>query len=490
MTAGIYALENGFDVSIYEKHSLPGGECTGWQRDGAFIDGCAHWIVGTNPKSELFPLWKHIGAFDENSKIYDTEYFTNVEVGNEMVTFYADKEKLKQELLRISPSDTKQIKKLLKGIDAYSHVHIPVDKPIDMMNIFELTRFGIKSLPMAFAYLKYKKISISSFSSKFKSPLLQEAFGHILSGDYNMHSLLYVMQTLAKKDAGVVEGGSLRLALRIKDRFEKLGGKIHFNEAVTKVNIDGNKAVSILTSKENKAEGDYFVLSADAHHSLYDLLGNQYKLPFLNNRFENLAKNPLSQCVLCAYKVNKDISDYPKMLGFKVPPFKVANSEMDYITLRNHSFDRTLNKDGKTTITVLLELKNDAYDYFKNLSKEDYKKDKETIGLTILAYIKGHYKLNDKEISLLDVTTPLTYERYTNAFHGSYMSFITTNASGKLMTTGEIKGLDNVILTGQWLMPPGGLPIALFTGKHAAMRIAKKEGKKFICLEAKEQWTC
>ena len=29
MTAGIYALLNDFDVEIYEKHTIPGGQCTG-----------------------------------------------------------------------------------------------------------------------------------------------------------------------------------------------------------------------------------------------------------------------------------------------------------------------------------------------------------------------------------------------------------------------------------------------------------------------------
>ena len=62
MTAGIYAQENGFDVTIYEKHTIPGGQCTGWTREGVFIDGCLHWVVGTNPKQQLFPVWKHIGS--------------------------------------------------------------------------------------------------------------------------------------------------------------------------------------------------------------------------------------------------------------------------------------------------------------------------------------------------------------------------------------------------------------------------------------------
>ena len=59
------------------------------------------------------------------------------------------------------------------------------------------------------------------------------------------------------------------------------------------------------------------------------------------------------------------------------------------------------------------------------------------------------------------------------------MSFITTNTNDKLMDTGLLDGLDNVFMAGQWVMPPGGLPIALFTGKHAAYRVSRAEKKKF-----------
>ena len=63
------------------------------------------------------------------------------------------------------------------------------------------------------------------------------------------------------------------------------------------------------------------------------------------------------------------------------------------------------------------------------------------------------------------------------------MSFLSTNKAKGLMRKGLIKGLDNFVLAGQWLMPPGGLPIALFMGKHAIIRICKMDKKKFVNLD-------
>ena len=59
------------------------------------------------------------------------------------------------------------------------------------------------------------------------------------------------------------------------------------------------------------------------------------------------------------------------------------------------------------------------------------------------------------------------------------MSFITTKKSKGLMRKGLIKGLKNFAMGGQWIMPPGGLPIALFSGKYATIRICKMAKIKF-----------
>ena len=156
--------------------------------------------------------------------------------------------------------------------------------------------------------------------------------------------------------------------------------------------------------------------------------------------------------------------------------------EINNISLRNHSFDNTLNK-SLSTITVLLDCNDSVYKYLSSLDKKAYIKEKERMGNHFLKEIMSYISLNEKEIELIDVSTPLTYERYTNAYKGSYMSFLTTNKSKGLMRKGLIKGLKNFALAGQWIMSPGGLPIALFTGKFAAIRITKMDKKKFIDLD-------
>ena len=69
LSAGIYALKAGFEAEIYEKNTIPGGECIGWNRKGYHIDNCIHWLTGTLKGTELYDVWKTVGALSD-----DTEY--------------------------------------------------------------------------------------------------------------------------------------------------------------------------------------------------------------------------------------------------------------------------------------------------------------------------------------------------------------------------------------------------------------------------------
>jgi len=484
LSSGIYALDNGYDVTIYEKNIVPGGECSYWFRDNMYIEGCAHFIVGTNENSILYPLWNHVGAFDSSTIIHDTDYFSKYDIDGEIVTLYADIDKLKNELLRVSSEDEKQIKRMIKGIKIYQRVNIPVKKPIDKMNIFELINYGFSMLIMVPRLIIYMHQSIDRYKKRFKSPVIKELLSRVMDNNYNIHSLIYVLQSLSLKDAGVIEGGSKTLIDNIVKTYLAKGGKICLNKPVEKVLIDNNKAVGVILKDKETVESDYVISTTDAFHTLFNLLEGKYYDDFYVRRFRNRKKNPLIQGMQGSFKVNKIYSDLPKMINFKIKPIKISNAlTIDNITIRNFSFDKKVSVSDSTVFTTLIDCNDKVYDYFKSLNKDEYRSVKKDILEKLRKEIVSYFKLDDDMIKSLDLTTPLTYERYCNAYRGSYMSFLTTKNVKGLMRAGVIKGLSNFYLAGQWIMPPGGLPIALFSAKHAVYRIARKDKKHFTDLD-------
>ncbi len=481
LTSGIYALDNGFDVEIYEKHSVPGGECTGWTRKGQYIDGCAHWIVGTSLRSELYPLWEHIGAFDGNPVIHETEYITKFQLSDGRVfTFYSDLEKLKKEMLYFFPEDSLNIHYFISTIKSYRTIHVPAKKPLDFMNFLEFTLFGLKMFPAAYPFFHYKHISIEEYVSTFKNRELGNIISRFIDPSYNIHSFFYICQAVSKGDAGMIEGGSLKLMERIAKKFTKMGGKLFLRSPVKRIITKNDNACGIELEDGRIIDCDYVIAACDAHHALYKLLDGKYRDRSFEAQFSDSVSNPINTSVMVSFKTNRNLSNFPKMMDYLCDEFDVFGIRTNHFCVRNFSFDKTLPSiNGETLLTVLLPADASTYDRLSKLSREEYVKEKKDMGRKVYELIMDKMNLRNGELELLDVTTPLTYERYTNAYKGSYMSFITTKFTKGLMRPGIIKGLHSFVLAGQWIMPPGGLPIALISGKHAVMRVCKIDKRTF-----------
>ena len=486
LTAAIYLLDNGFDVDVYEKHLVAGGQCTGWSRKGQYIDGCAHWICGTNPKDDLFPLWKHINAFDEKTKIYDTDYLISYDYNGKIYYLYSDLEKLKTALLEESPEDKRAVNHFIGLIKLFQHTQLPVEKPLDMMNIFQKARFGLKMLPMAYAYFKYSKMTIEQYSKRFKSKLVRHIASNFMNKTYKMSSFLYVLSEASLRNCGVVEGGSILMVNRIVERFKALGGHLHTGKEVQQIIVENGMAKGIILKDGEQKTADYVVAAGDIHHTFYDLLGNRFTPAFFAEKFADPASHPLNAASLFCFDVKADMSQKPKMLCFQTNGLTIFNEPLPFIHARNYAFDRTLSTNGNTLLSVLVHSNGDTYHFLSKLSKPEYKQLKATEGEKMRCLLRDEYGLQDDEIELIDVCTPLTYERYTNAYNGSYMAFVSTIKNKSLMVSGLLDGIKNFCISSQWLMAPGGLPVALFLGKHAAIRVCKYFNKPFINKEGQE----
>ncbi|MBO4882300.1 MAG: NAD(P)-binding protein, partial [Lachnospiraceae bacterium] len=142
LSAGIYALKEGFDAEIYEKNPIVGGECMGWNRKGYHIDNCIHWLTGTDPKTGLWQVWKTVGAIDENTEYADTSKFYSSRFEGREVTLWNDLDKTQEELIAESPEDEEEIRKFIEYVRYAEECVIPSIKPLDMMGIKDYIEMG------------------------------------------------------------------------------------------------------------------------------------------------------------------------------------------------------------------------------------------------------------------------------------------------------------------------------------------------------------
>ena len=93
-------------------------------------------------------------------------------------------------------------------------------------------------------------------------------------------------------------------------------------------------------------------------------------------------------------------------------------------------------------------------------------------------------KIFDKVINhnIIDIATPLTFERYTGNWKGCFEGWLITPENSKVLMkpmSQSIPGLSNFYMCGQWVEPGGGLPTAVMSGRRLVKRICKEDGRRF-----------
>ena len=477
LTAGIYAEQNGFHAIILEKNPSVGGLCTGWYREGHYLDGCIHWLTGTKEGNDVNEMWKNVGALDENTKILQLDSWGHFDYQGTVVTFWRDLKRAEKEWIEISPVDKKEIKHFFKMVRDIESVDLPLNVPVSMMKPSRVIRLGLDVMNVWPSYLLTMKMSCEKYAKKFKSPALRWAITHAQPGAGNLYSMLFCYATVASGNGGIPEGGSKPMVERMKNKFLSLGGTLKLNTEVSHILKKSKTCVGVKLKDGHKYYGDYVVSALDPNYTVSHLLLKQYEIKQLDGRFNEPKRFPAPSCCLLYFLA--DDNDIPAPYSFDTEPFYIGGSLISHITIRNHNYDRsTFVKNGKTVISVLLDQYSENYDYWNNLYKKDrnaYNRKKQEIATIVRGKIIAKFPQFKGDLKVLDVSTPKTLNRYTNASRGAYMGFLFTHKDDAFVHNGKILGLKNFLMAGQWLQCPGGLPLALAEGKFAIQRICKKE---------------
>ena len=144
LTAGVYARKAGWEVALYEKNALVGGECTGWDRQGFHIDNCVHWIMGMRPGTALYEVWRENGAVSDGVELLRSDHMYTSELGGERVTLWADEARTRRELHALSPEDGDAIDELLDDALAARSIEIPAEKPPELMGAADGLKMAVK----------------------------------------------------------------------------------------------------------------------------------------------------------------------------------------------------------------------------------------------------------------------------------------------------------------------------------------------------------
>lgn len=472
LTAGIYARLAGFDVTIYEKNAIPGGECIGWNRKGYHIDNCIHWLTGTKKGTELYEVWKATGALSDDTEYAKIDSFYSTTYEGKTATLWNDLKRTERELIAISPEDEEEIKKFIKFTEYSKQCQIPAKKPMEMWTVKDYIEMGKNMADFPKVMKEFGTLSLEDYSKRFKSPLLQRLMCDYLPKQYTTYSFLVSYATMADGNGGIPMGASLQMSLRMEKRYKELGGKICYNTSIDEIVLEKKSAAGIKLEDGTFIKADYVIPTVDVHLLFNKFLPKSYMPKELAVAYDSPKVYPTCSGFQVAYAVSEEYSR-GETLFIDIDPIKVGSNTFKRMYVKAYGYDPIFVKDGKQVIQTCISQFDEDFEYWKSLSKDEYEKVKAELIEEIGKRIVRELPELEGDLEFLDAWTPITYERYMNAYHGSYMSFIVTAEGKQIKMKGKLKGINNLYVAGQWTNSPGGLPVAATSGKFAIQRILK-----------------
>lgn len=485
LAAGIYARLNGYKTEIFEMHNLPGGLCTSWNRKGFTFDGCIHWLVGSSPASGMHDLWEETGIAKNREFVNMDEYFRVEDPSGRIITFYTDVDRLEKHLIESSPQDKKVIKAFTHGI----RLCIPFDPPSKHDTFFvrlkKQIRIGFIFIANGKKMQDWMKLTSDDFAKRFKDPMMAEAFRQMWIPEFSMMFMLFTFAYLHNKNAGYPIGGSRPMSEALEEKFNELGGIVHYKKRVSRIITSNGKATGIHLDDGTKYMADRIISAADGHSTLFEMLDGKFVDEKSREPYEKWPIFP--SLIFVSLGINRKFDDVPKTvsgLTFQLKePVTIGDAVHNRLSVHIFNQDPTLAPEGKTAMTIMLK---SDYNWWKNLAgnRPAYLRKKDDIAAIIIELLEQRFPGITPLVEITDVATPLTFERYTGNWKGCFEGWLITPANANVIMkpmSQTLPGLDKFYMCGQWVEPGGGLPTAVMSAKRLVKQICREDKQKFRC---------
>ncbi len=494
LSAGCYLQMNGFETTIFERHSTFGGLCTSWHRSGYTFESGLQWLLGSGQSNPFYQLWSELINMDairfvHHEERMELEVKNNTDIhGNKKFHLYTNLRRLEEYLLSIAPEDEKIIRRFIHTMRRMQSYEIPpmIRAVPELLPWHQKIKF-IKHLPLLLFLNRLKNETNFTLAQKFKNPFLKEAFGLLFDGDEL--PMLVITMPLAFSDlhgTGYPVGGSLGFVGHIERKYIELGGKIRYNCEVEKVMVEQQVAKGILFKTGESVPSDITISAADWNFTVFKALGGK----FVNSTILKLHNQERLKVYFSVFMVSLGVAatfpDLPHFMRFPLssPLLSPDGTQYERMEIHTNNYDPTMAPAGKTVISISFYTRN--ADYWIDLRKMDavkYLKKKEHFSRLIIDQATTKIPGLKENIEVIDTATPATFQRYTNNWKGSAQGWLPgKNIIARSPVKSELPGLKDFYFIGHWTIPGGGVPVAIKSARNVVQLICHRMKKEFKIL--------
>ncbi|MCC6446064.1 MAG: NAD(P)/FAD-dependent oxidoreductase [Armatimonadetes bacterium] len=483
LAAGCYARINGYEARIFEHHSSVGGVVAAWRRGDYLIDGGVHFLMGCNPGQSIYTLYEDLGIAPSVRTVDPSLYgVLEEEATGRRFTATPDMERLSSDMKTISPADAPVIDEFMAGVRAMRGADMEemgMSKPPELTGTLDKLRQAWEMRGVFRYYGGKFSLTAAEFGQKhLRDPWLRWIFENTFLPEVPVWFLMMLFALIADRQIGLLEDGSPGLVNPLEARFLKLGGEITCDATVEEILVEDDRACGVRLADGSVRRAGRIVSAADGTGTLFKMLKGRYVPDDLKEKYRTWKR--IYPFVCASFGVSRAFEGEPWMRMIRLrEPITAGNACGDTLSIRLFNYSPRFAPPGKTVLQASFLT---GWDFWNDLRQKDsaaYDAEKERAAAQILDRLAVHYPGLPSRVEVTDVFTPYTTWRYTLNDRGAFEGWLPTPETITTPLPRTLPGLKNFYMAGQWVMPGGGAPPCLYSGRHAAQIICYEDGKAF-----------
>jgi phytoene dehydrogenase-like protein len=465
-------------VLVLEKHNIPGGLVTSFTRKDVHFDLGIHGLFELKENQAIPQFLEFWGAPQIDTLPLRGDMNCYIDGKKHVFSHGSIKEDFKKEFPHYE-ADVENLFRIMERINTEMFSGTEAPEPPYDMNLLQLIRFGMQSKKQKPMFMKYgikdakKILDQLTNSEELKSAIYSYC-------PYPMVFMAFAYQWGVFSNNEYPKEGMQAIPNAAVTSLNEMGGLLKLNTEVTEILVKDGGAYGIRTKDGNEYHGK--VISNASPQYTFNWIKTDEKR--VKKMKEKIMDKKIFPSVCALFMSVDDTYDFGK-----VECISIARSK-DYLKQPEEFTEETApiviniypKRDGDE-YRPLVALFSLSYSYENDWKVEGgkvrgvaYQALKNRVEETILSRIKNHLG-NDfmKAVTHHELSTPITYERYTYSQNGSFMGWSAEEKEyGRYLK--QRTDIKNLYLVGQWVFPGFGVAGVMASGYYLAKEILKGEG--------------
>jgi phytoene dehydrogenase-like protein/ferredoxin-NADP reductase len=477
LSAAAHLSVKGKKVLLLEKHCVPGGYASSFNRGRFEFDASLHELSGVGHEGRRGPLWDHLEECDVANRVEFLEIpeFYRSIFPDFDITIPGDREGFEEVLCEHFPREA-------EGIKRFSSIMFDIYKELQKLR----TEGGEAAARDPSAFSNLIGYSSKTLADVLDTEVMDEKARAVITqlwGYYGLPPsklsfLLFAIATATYLAHGPVhiKGKSQALSQAFVESIEDHGGEVLLNNGASRIMLSQGKVKGVVAEDGTEIDTDFVVCNANPITTCIDLIGREHIPSWYLKRLgwgkiatsifsvflgldctaSDLGLDTHEIAVNLGYDIEEQYKDFRNRLdieqqGVGVAPYNVL--------------DPDFSPPGTSVVALALLSYGDLW---LELSPSEYLEAKNRwANQAIDIAEKAAPGLRD-HIEVVEVATPLTHQRFSGNIWGTIYGFensVQESTMQRLPNRGPLEGL---YFANAWMRVGGGYQPCIDSGRQAA----------------------